>query len=59
MCWVLSAPDDVPAIKEVPIGVEGYDDDVDGPRVKDDREVFGCGVRSCCCDPVAGWNGRL
>jgi hypothetical protein len=30
MCWVLPAPDVVSAIKEVPIGVEGYDDDVDG-----------------------------
>ena len=46
VCWVLPAPDVVSAIKEVPIGVEGYDDNVDGSRAKDDREVFGRGVRS-------------
>ena len=31
------------AIKEVPIGIEGYDVDVDGSRAKDDTEVFGRG----------------
>jgi len=49
------------AIKEVPIRVEGYDDDVDGSRAKDDR-YFGRGVQSgasCYCDSVAGWNGGL
>jgi hypothetical protein len=46
VCCILPAPDVVSAVKEVPIGVEGYDDDVDGARAKDDREVFergGCG----------------
>ena len=62
MCWVLPAPDVVSTIKEGPIGVEGYNDDVDSSRAKDDREVFGRGVRlgaSCHCDLVAGWSGGL
>ena len=62
MCWVLPAPDVVSTIKEVPIELEGYNDDVDGSRAKDDREVFGRRVRSgasCHCDSVAGWNGGL
>jgi hypothetical protein len=62
VCWVLSVPDVASAIKEVPIGVEGYDDDVDGSCAKDDREVLGRRVRSgtsCYCDSVAGWNSGL
>jgi hypothetical protein len=46
VCCILPAPDVVSVVKEVPIGVEGYDDDVDGSRAKDDRKVFergGCG----------------
>jgi hypothetical protein len=35
----------VSAMEEVPFGVEGHDDDVDGSRVKDDMEVFGRRVR--------------
>jgi hypothetical protein len=57
MCCILPAPDVVSAIKEVPIGVEGYDDDVDGSRAKDHREVFERGVRSgasCYCDSEFG-----
>jgi hypothetical protein len=33
-------------MEEVPFGVEGYDDDVDGSRVKYNMEVFGREVRS-------------
>jgi hypothetical protein len=44
VCCILPAPDVVSAVKEVPIGVEGYDDDVDGSRAKDNREVFERGV---------------
>jgi len=46
----------------VPFGVEGYDDDLDSSRVKDDMEVFGQGVwlgAFCDCDPADGWNGKL
>ena len=39
----LLAPGVVSAIKEVPIGVKGYDDDGDGSCAKDDREAFGRG----------------
>ena len=59
MCWVLPAPDVVSTIKEAPIGVERYDNDTNGSRAKDDREVFGRRVRpgaSRYCDSVAGWN---
>ena len=46
----------VSAVEEVPFGVEGYDDDVEGSRVKDGMEVFGRGVRlglSCAWDSAA------
>ena len=59
MCWVLPAPDVVSTIKEAPIGVERYDNDTNGSRAKDDRELFGRRVRpgaSRYCDSVAGWN---
>ena len=49
VCWVSAA-------EEVPLGVEGYKDEVDGSRVKDDMEVLGRGVRSelsCGCDSAA------
>jgi hypothetical protein len=49
--------------EEVPFGREGYDDDVDGSRVKDDMEGFVRGVRSGLsrrnCDSATGENGRL
>ena len=32
--------------RKYPFVVEGYDDDVDGSRVKDNTEAFGCAVRS-------------
>ena len=47
--WVFPA-------QEVSFGVEGYDDDVDASRVKEDMEVFGRGVWSgllCDCDLTA------
>ena len=47
----------VSAVEEVLVGVEGYDDDVEGLQVKGDMEVFGRGVRlhfSCNCDSAAG-----
>ena len=47
VCWGFPAPAAVVfAIEEVPFEMEGYDDDVDGSRVKDDMEVFGRRVRS-------------
>jgi hypothetical protein len=45
VCCILPAPDVVSAVKEVPIGVKGYDHGVDGSRAKDDWEVFGRRVR--------------
>ena len=36
----------VSAVEEVLVGVEGYDDDVEGLQVKEDMEVFGRGVRA-------------
>ena len=62
VCWVLPAPDVVSTIREIPIGVEGYDDNVDGSRAKDDGEVIGRGVQSgasCYYDSVAGRDGGL
>jgi len=58
MCWVLPAPD----VEEAPIGVEGYDDDIDSSRAKGVREIFGCVVRSRASsyyDLVTGWKGGL
>ena len=46
----------VSTVEEVPFGVDGYDDDVEVSRVKDEIEVFGRGVRSgfsCNCDSAA------
>ena len=46
VCCVFPAPDVVYTIREILIGVEGYDDNVDGSRAKDDGEVIGRGVQS-------------
>ena len=47
VCWGFPAPvAAVSVMEEVPFGVKGYDDEVDGSPVKDDMEVFGRGVRS-------------
>ena len=48
------------AAEEVPSGVEGWEDDVDGSHVNDDMELFGRGMRSglsCDCDSAVRWNG--
>ena len=62
VCCVFPAPDVVSTIREILIGVEGYDDNVDGSRAKDDGEVIGRGVQSgasCYYDSVAGRDGGL
>ena len=46
----------VAAVEEVPPGVEGYDDDVEGSRVKDHGGFWTrstVGLFSCICDSAA------
>jgi hypothetical protein len=58
MCLVLPAP----GVKEAPIRVEGYGNDIDSSRAKGVREIFRCVVRSRASsyyDLVTGWKGGL